>query len=234
MAEVMDDFDLQYATLKLNPAFEGEVLEVPVKPGRSARNHLAELARDLASFASGLTRRPYEIGESGIREPDTLAVHGPDLPAHGFKLVVYGDRILIGPASALADKTLLPSYLSYLNRLEGESRAPAPARDDLLEVPAFHTAGSKPKESESEETSGAAAYVLARIRMGKLLPAMEQIAKLNNVTSVKAVVGPYDVIARVSGRDQNEINRLIFEQFSKVDGVAETLTCTVVDLQSQG
>ena len=77
----------------------------------------------------------------------------------------------------------------------------------------------------------ATAYVLINVEAGKGRAVMEKVAQLKSVSDVEAVLGPYDLIASVSGSDYVEIGRLVIDHLQKIDGVQKTLTCNVVNFE---
>lgn len=76
----------------------------------------------------------------------------------------------------------------------------------------------------------AAAYVLVNAAPGRAGDARKHIAGLPGVTSAHAVTGAYDIIAFIEGSDINELGNTVVSQIQSSDGVAQTMTCVVVEL----
>lgn len=76
----------------------------------------------------------------------------------------------------------------------------------------------------------AAAYVLTNTSPGKAGDARKQMAELPGVSSAHAVTGAYDIIAYIEGGDVSELGDRVVSQIQKIDGVAQTMTCVVVEL----
>jgi len=76
----------------------------------------------------------------------------------------------------------------------------------------------------------AAAYVLINATPGRAGAARKHIADIPGVTSAHAVTGAYDIIAYVEGSDINELGNTVVSQIQASDGVAQTMTCVVVEL----
>ncbi len=76
----------------------------------------------------------------------------------------------------------------------------------------------------------AAAYVLTNTSPGKAGEARKRMAELPGVSSAHAVTGAYDIIAYIEGGDVSELGDKVVSQIQQVDGVAQTMTCVVVEL----
>lgn len=76
----------------------------------------------------------------------------------------------------------------------------------------------------------AAAYVLINASPGRAGEARKQIADIAGVNSAHAVTGAYDVIAYIEGGDVSELGEKVVSQIQSIDGVAQTMTCVVVEL----
>ena len=72
------------------------------------------------------------------------------------------------------------------------------------------------------------AFVLIEAVVGKSQEVVTAIRKLEGVTSVDAVTGPYDVIAIVQGKSLNEIGDLVTRKIQPVQGISRTVTCLVI------
>jgi hypothetical protein len=67
------------------------------------------------------------------------------------------------------------------------------------------------------------AFILIQTEVGKAAAIATEIAKITGVRTAEDVVGPYDVIARVSADDVAPVVKEIRE----VAGITRTLTCDV-------
>jgi DNA-binding Lrp family transcriptional regulator len=76
----------------------------------------------------------------------------------------------------------------------------------------------------------AAAYVLINASPGRAGEARKQIAEIPGVNSAHAVTGAYDVIAYIEGGDVSELGEKVVSHIQSIDGVAQTMTCVVVEL----
>lgn len=72
------------------------------------------------------------------------------------------------------------------------------------------------------------AYVLINAAGSKVPEILEEIKSISEVKSVAAVMGPYDIIARVEAEDTDSIGVLIMERIHKLEGVTRTLSCVVL------
>ncbi|MDQ1307058.1 MAG: hypothetical protein QG671_2890 [Actinomycetota bacterium] len=74
------------------------------------------------------------------------------------------------------------------------------------------------------------AYVLVQTDVGVSKQVAEAIADIDGVTFAEDVTGPYDVIARASATNMDELGRLVISRIQRVPGITRTLTCPVVRL----
>jgi len=72
------------------------------------------------------------------------------------------------------------------------------------------------------------AYVLIEAAPKKASSACGKIAKVPGVKSARLVTGPFDIIARIEGRDSASLGKLVLARIQNVDGVARTITCVAV------
>lgn len=73
------------------------------------------------------------------------------------------------------------------------------------------------------------AYVLIQTKVSAAEVA-SVIRSVEGIESADDVSGPYDVIARVSANDLDELGRLVVSEIQRVKGVTRTLTCPIVEL----
>jgi DNA-binding Lrp family transcriptional regulator len=74
----------------------------------------------------------------------------------------------------------------------------------------------------------AKAYVLIETEAGKASTVVERLRLLPGVSEADAVTGPHDIIAVLTGREANDLARLVLVEIQGLDGVKGTLTCLVV------
>lgn len=76
----------------------------------------------------------------------------------------------------------------------------------------------------------AAAYVLTNTSPGRAGEARKKMDDIPGVKSAHAVTGAYDIIAYVEGGDISELGDTVVSKIQSIDGVAQTMTCVVVEL----
>ena len=74
----------------------------------------------------------------------------------------------------------------------------------------------------------AKAFVLIETAVGKTKEVVSVLNKMNGLTSVDTVTGPYDVIAVIEAEDLNKIGDLITDKIHIIDGIDRTVTCLAV------
>ena len=74
----------------------------------------------------------------------------------------------------------------------------------------------------------ARAFVLVETAVGKTKAVVTSLKKMEDVTSVDTVTGPYDVIAIVEAGTLNDVGDIITSRIHTIDGIARTVTCLVV------
>ena len=67
------------------------------------------------------------------------------------------------------------------------------------------------------------AFILIQTEVGKAAAIATEIAKITGVRTAEDVVGPYDVIVRVSADDVAPV----VKEIRQVSGITRTLTCDV-------
>jgi DNA-binding Lrp family transcriptional regulator len=73
------------------------------------------------------------------------------------------------------------------------------------------------------------AYVLILTEVGTGSKVGVAVGKVAGVSESHLVTGPYDVIARVEGKDMNALSKLV-DEVQKIPGVTRTLTCPILRL----
>lgn len=74
------------------------------------------------------------------------------------------------------------------------------------------------------------AYILIQTGVGRASDVAAQMRRLPGVSSVDAVAGPHDVIARAEADTIDALGRLVVSQMQPIDGVTRTLTSPIVAL----
>jgi len=72
-------------------------------------------------------------------------------------------------------------------------------------------------------------YVLIQAEVGMAKDVGHALSGVDGITEVDMVTGPYDVIARTQASDFEQLGSLM-TRIQTVDGVARTLTCSVLHL----
>ena len=72
-------------------------------------------------------------------------------------------------------------------------------------------------------------YVLIQAEVGMAKGVGQALRSVDGVTDVDMVTGPYDVIARTRAEGFDELGGLM-ARIQAVDGVARTLTCSVLHM----
>ncbi|NQU17965.1 MAG: Lrp/AsnC ligand binding domain-containing protein [Candidatus Saganbacteria bacterium] len=73
------------------------------------------------------------------------------------------------------------------------------------------------------------AYILIESLPGKSLELVSAIKRLEGLTNVHLVTGPYDVIAYLEAADLKSIGEIIVKKIKSTGFVSRTVTCIVVD-----
>ena len=68
------------------------------------------------------------------------------------------------------------------------------------------------------------AYVLAKIESGKDKEVLEEVKKLAGVHGAVPTYGMYDLHVEVAFESMDELDRFIFDEFRRIQGVKETVT----------
>ncbi|QBI55698.1 Lrp/AsnC family transcriptional regulator [Streptomonospora litoralis] len=74
------------------------------------------------------------------------------------------------------------------------------------------------------------AYVLVQTEAGRAADVARDIAAISGVTQAEDVTGPYDVIVRAQAEDVDALGRLVVAKIQRLDGIARTLTCPIVNI----
>jgi DNA-binding Lrp family transcriptional regulator len=74
----------------------------------------------------------------------------------------------------------------------------------------------------------AKAFILIETAVGKSKEVVTSLSKLEGVSSVDTVTGPYDIIAIVEGQTLNDIGDLVTGKIHPVAGISRTVTCLAI------
>ncbi|KIH97923.1 AsnC family transcriptional regulator [Streptomonospora alba] len=74
------------------------------------------------------------------------------------------------------------------------------------------------------------AYVLVQTEAGRAADVAREILAIDGVTQAEDVTGPYDVIVRAQAEDVDALGRMVVARIQRLDGIARTLTCPIVNI----
>ena len=74
----------------------------------------------------------------------------------------------------------------------------------------------------------AKAFVLIETAVGKSKEVVTALRKLEGISSVDTVTGPYDIIAILQGETLNDIGDLVTGKIHPIPGIARTVTCLAI------
>ena len=77
---------------------------------------------------------------------------------------------------------------------------------------------------------GIEAYVLIQTEIMQQASVAAAVRRIPGVSDAVAVIGPYDVIARVVAEDIPSLGKLVITKMQSVAGVLRTITCPVVHI----
>ena len=69
------------------------------------------------------------------------------------------------------------------------------------------------------------AFVLIETTVGKTKEVLAALQKIEEIKSVDAVTGPYDIIAVVEQGDLNAVGKLVTTKIHPIDGINRTVSC---------
>ncbi len=76
-------------------------------------------------------------------------------------------------------------------------------------------------------------YVLLTIEIGKVESVIDELKKIPGVIRADAVTGPYDAIVYIEANDLGELTRKILHDIHNIDGVIDTTTAIVVEMEEE-
>ena len=74
----------------------------------------------------------------------------------------------------------------------------------------------------------AKAFILIETVVGRNKEVVNTLKKLEGVTTVDIVTGPYDVIAIIEGETLNDIGDLVTTKIHPIAGISRTVTCLAI------
>ena len=74
----------------------------------------------------------------------------------------------------------------------------------------------------------AKAFVLIETAVGRSKEVVVTLKKLEGVSSVDTVTGPYDIIATIQGETLNAIGDLVTGKIHPIAGISRTVTCLAI------
>ena len=74
------------------------------------------------------------------------------------------------------------------------------------------------------------AYILIQAEVGAAADVADATGELAQVVTAEVAMGPYDVIARASAADMDELGGVVVNSIGKIPGVERTLLCPIVNL----
>lgn len=74
----------------------------------------------------------------------------------------------------------------------------------------------------------AKAFVLIETAVGRSKEVVVTLKKLEGVSSVDTVTGPYDIIATIQGETLNDIGDLVTGKIHPIAGISRTVTCLAI------
>lgn len=77
------------------------------------------------------------------------------------------------------------------------------------------------------------AYVLLTVEIGKVERVLEDVKAISGVIRADAVTGPYDAIVHIEAADLGELTRKILHDIHNIDGVIDTTTAIVVEVEEE-
>lgn len=74
------------------------------------------------------------------------------------------------------------------------------------------------------------AYILIQTEVGQSAEVAERIRGIAGVERANDVTGPYDVIVQAKADDIDALGTLVVARIQRLDGIARTLTCPIVNI----
>ena len=77
------------------------------------------------------------------------------------------------------------------------------------------------------------AYVLVQCTIGHEMDALRNLLNIDLVKEAKGTFGYYDILVKISGKSQMEIDRIIIKKIRKIKNVTTTTTLSVIPEQEK-
>lgn len=74
------------------------------------------------------------------------------------------------------------------------------------------------------------AYILIQAAVGAAADVADATGELPQIVTAEVAMGPYDVIARASASDMDELGGVVVNTIGTIAGVERTLLCPIVNL----
>ena len=77
------------------------------------------------------------------------------------------------------------------------------------------------------------AYVLVQSTIGHEMEVLSDLLKIQFVKEAKGTFGYYDILVKISGKSQTEIDSIIIKKIRKIKNVTTTTTLSVIPEQEK-
>ena len=77
------------------------------------------------------------------------------------------------------------------------------------------------------------AYVLVQCTIGHEMDVLRNLLNIDLVKEAKGTFGYYDILVKISGKSQMEIDRIIIKKIRKIKSVTTTTTLSVIPEQEK-
>ena len=77
------------------------------------------------------------------------------------------------------------------------------------------------------------AYVLVQCTIGHEMEVLRDLLRIDLIKEAKGTFGYYDILVKISGKSQMEIDRIIIKKIRKIKNVTTTTTLSVIPEQEK-
>ena len=77
------------------------------------------------------------------------------------------------------------------------------------------------------------AYVLVQCTIGHEMEVLRNLLHIDLIKEAKGTFGYYDILVKISGKSQMEIDRIIIKEIRKIKNVTTTTTLSVIPEQEK-
>ncbi len=77
------------------------------------------------------------------------------------------------------------------------------------------------------------AYVLVQCTIGHEMEVLRNLLHIDLIKEAKGTFGYYDILVKISGKSQMEIDRIIIKKIRKIKSVTTTTTLSVIPEQEK-